>query len=857
MKRSLSSFLLLLTFVLLGCPHGAKAQGVAPYIDMSITADENIVSIASSTGLKSFTLAFLDAVGACNLGWAGLGGALPTDTLANGTSMLTIVQQLKSAGVTPIFSIGGADGVDAAAYCTSASSLQAVYQNAVSRYGITYLDFDIEGAAVAMPAQITMRDQALVGLKNANPGLIISYTIPVEPTGLVAGDGLNLLSSAKSDGVALSVVNIMTMDFGSSGIEMGNASTQAAAAVHGQIQAAGLSSTVGITPMIGQNDSGGEIFTLADATTVVNFAKANSYVSRLAFWSVGRDNGSCAGSGSASPSCSGISQSTNQFAGIFNGFSGSGGSGGGGGGGGTEGPYGGTPAAIPGTVMAENYDTGGSGLGYSVSSTNGSANSYRSDGVDLEAATSPATGNDLGWSASGQWFRYTVNVATAGTYTVSILVASPTAVGDAFHLSNSSGTNLSGSVAVPATGGYQTWVTVTANVTLPAGKQTLTLNQDAAGWNIDSLKFATSGGGGSCTTKPNAPTGLAASGTSSTGTNLNWTATTAPANCSISSYTVLKGGVSIGTATGTSFGVSGLTASTNYSFTVEATDAAGTSAASSAVSVTTTASGGGEGPYPGPSAAAVPGTVMNENYDTGGQGVAYNVTSTNGTANSYRAQGVDLEAASSPATGNDLGWSAAGQWFRYTVNVSTAGSYKISFLVASPTAIGDAFHISNSSGTNLTGSVAVPATGGYQTWVTVTANVTLSAGTQTLTLNEDAAGWNIDSMVFASSGGGGGGSVTLSPSSYNFGSVAHGAGTGWVTFTLTNGGSSAVSISSVTVSGPFVVSSNCGSSVAASSSCPIYVYFAPTVAGAATGTLTVNDNGSNSPQTSALSGTGT
>jgi hypothetical protein len=63
--------------------------------------------------------------------------------------------------------------------------------------------------------------------------------------------------------------------------------------------------------------------------------------------------------------------------------------------------------------------------------------------------------------------------------------------------------------------------------------------------------------------------------------------------------------------------------------------------------------------------------------------------------------------------------------------------------------------------------------------------------------------------------------VTLSPSSHNFGSTPVGTGTAWFTFTLSNSGSSAVSISNVTVSGPFVVSSNCTSSVAANSSCPI------------------------------------
>jgi chitinase len=98
--------------------------------------------------------------------------------------------------------------------------------------------------------------------------------------------------------------------------------------------------------------------------------------------------------------------------------------------------------------------------------------------------------------------------------------------------------------------------------------------------------------------------------------------------------------------------------------------------------------------------------------------------------------------------------------------------------------------------------------------------------------------------------------LTLSPSSFNFGSTPVGTGTAWETFTLSNSSSSAVSISNVTVSGPFVVSSNCGSSVAANASCPIYVYFAPTTSGAASGTLTVTDAASNSPQTAALSGTG-
>ena len=155
-----------------------------------------------------------------------------------------------------------------------------------------------------------------------------------------------------------------------------------------------------------------------------------------------------------------------------------------------EGPYGGTPAGIPGTVLAEKYDTGGQGVGYNVTSINGTDNGYRSDGVDLETTAAPGGGNDVGWTTGGQWFRYTVYVAAAGTYNVTFEVASPYGVTDGFHIANSAGTNLSGSVNIPNTGGWQNWTTVMASVTLPAGQQVLTIYQDNGGWNIDSAAFA-------------------------------------------------------------------------------------------------------------------------------------------------------------------------------------------------------------------------------------------------------------------------------------------------------------------------------------------------------------------------------
>jgi bacillolysin len=91
------------------------------------------------------------------------------------------------------------------------------------------------------------------------------------------------------------------------------------------------------------------------------------------------------------------------------------------------------------------------------------------------------------------------------------------------------------------------------------------------------------------TQAPTAPTNLAASGTTSTTTNLSWTAATD--NVGVSGYDVYQGTVLKATVTGTTYAVSGLTTSTAYSFSVKAKDAAGNiSVSSNVVNVTTSAS---------------------------------------------------------------------------------------------------------------------------------------------------------------------------------------------------------------------------------------------------------------------------
>src|SRR5208282_4792201 len=76
------------------------------------------------------------------------------------------------------------------------------------------------------------------------------------------------------------------------------------------------------------------------------------------------------------------------------------------------------------------------------------------------------------------------------------------------------------------------------------------------------------------------------------------------------------------------------------------------------------------------------------------------------------------------------------------------------------------------------------------------------------------------------------------------------------TINLTNTQSTALAIASLTTSGAFAQTNTCGSSVPAQGKCTISVTFTPSLLGGVTGTLTVIDSGTNSPQTVSLSGTG-
>ena len=86
-------------------------------------------------------------------------------------------------------------------------------------------------------------------------------------------------------------------------------------------------------------------------------------------------------------------------------------------------PYGGTPAALPGTVQAENFDEGASGVAYFDTTAGNTGGKYRTTDVDIESTTDVGGGYNVGRTRPGEWLKYSVTVASAGTYALDVRVA--------------------------------------------------------------------------------------------------------------------------------------------------------------------------------------------------------------------------------------------------------------------------------------------------------------------------------------------------------------------------------------------------------------------------------------------------
>lgn len=136
----------------------------------------------------------------------------------------------------------------------------------------------------------------------------------------------------------------------------------------------------------------------------------------------------------------------------------------------------------------------------------------------------------------------------------------------------------------------------------------------------------------------------------------------------------------------------------------------------------------------------IPGTIEAEHYDDGPAGVAYFDTTSKNQGVAYRGEtSVDIEGRPDASNLHGIGWTKAGEWILYTVDVKEAGTYTIEFPVASK-GKGGIFHL-ELNGENVTGNIQVPDTGAWTRLQTIQkAGVKLKKGPQVLKLSLDSIG---------------------------------------------------------------------------------------------------------------------
>jgi chitinase len=304
------------------------AHVFSPYFQ-AYTGDSP-AALSKASGAKYLTFAFLQTAqtGSCEILWNGD----PSTPVAKSTFGADIAKiRARGGDVVPSFGGYSADNTatEIADSCPSVDGVAAAYEKVISTYDVTRLDMDIEDNSLTNTAGIDRRNKAIAKVqewarRHGRP-LQIVYTLPTAPDGLEQ-TGIDVLANAVKNHVRVDIVNIMTFDYYDDQAHEMAADTKTAAngliatlhQLYPDRSTARLWQMVGITEMLGIDDygSGGEpgpleIFTLADAKNVVNWA-ADKDIAELSFWALGRDNGNCPGV-PGSDDCSGVAQSTWQY----------------------------------------------------------------------------------------------------------------------------------------------------------------------------------------------------------------------------------------------------------------------------------------------------------------------------------------------------------------------------------------------------------------------------------------------------------------------------------------------------------------------------------------------------------------
>ena len=293
----------------------------APYFDIGqlYKYKNDFATLYNNNGIKALTIAFLqhspskdkptadDPIG---LSWAGV--SIDKND-PNAAIIANAIQKYNAVGGKSIISFGGSAGITPWASKTvsggagaSVDDIVKSFEFVIKTYNPYGLDFDIEGSQLSDIDGNKNLIQAMNKIKENHPKLYVGYTIAVDPlSDIKTALNPNFLTSwnylLKNSNFA-PVINGMAMDYGSEydgdmfdPIPMttkilGRQMVQDANASWNIHNLADAYTHLGMTPMIGNNDTAGQVFTKNDMMKTSHYASVNGFA-LLSNWSLTRDNG--------------------------------------------------------------------------------------------------------------------------------------------------------------------------------------------------------------------------------------------------------------------------------------------------------------------------------------------------------------------------------------------------------------------------------------------------------------------------------------------------------------------------------------------------------------------------------------
>lgn len=147
-------------------------------------------------------------------------------------------------------------------------------------------------------------------------------------------------------------------------------------------------------------------------------------------------------------------------------------------------PFGESPASIPGTIEAEQFDQGSNTAAYYIPFTGVLDPEEKPVDVDISDAQNGI--RYVSSTSGGQWMNYTVNISSSRSYSFDTSVASSTG-GGTFHF-EVDGVNITGPISIPNTGSDSTFQSVVVDdIYLNAGQHSIRLVVEGTGQNVASF----------------------------------------------------------------------------------------------------------------------------------------------------------------------------------------------------------------------------------------------------------------------------------------------------------------------------------------------------------------------------------